>query len=77
MANITTTSPAFNLVPKVCSHESETPGHRRYMTLSWEDPENDLGDVTIFLELDEAERVGRALFETAVAAKMGKITGYT
>lgn len=75
MAYITTSSSSVRLIPEICSHEAVSPGHRPYVTLSWSDPEDDRGDVTVYLELDEAERVGRELVEIALEARAGRLTG--
>ena len=57
MSHITTSSASFDLIPEGCSHESSTPGGDPYLTVSWSDPDNDRGDVTAFLEVEEAEIV--------------------
>ena len=75
MAHMTFGTASYANDPSICSHPPRDAGIASYMTVSWEDDDEDRGSVTLFVELNEAESLARKLFEIAGMARQGIFTG--
>lgn len=66
----------FESAPEVCSHAPRGKDDGFQVTISWERHEDAGGDLTLYLDADDAEDLGRNLLGLVSAAKQGSFTGF-